>query len=72
MSCYFRHIADIFEEVGVEVTPANKKRVDEAVHRIVGVDYKHCPDAWKAVKERIRGDEAARQEFIRRVKEELA
>ena len=72
MSCYFRRMADVFEEVGVEVTPAIKKKVDEAVHRIVGVEYKHCPDAWKAVKERIRGDKAARQEFIRRLKEELA
>jgi len=71
MSCYFRILADVFEEAGIEVTPANKKRVDEAVHRIVGVDYRHCPSAGKAVKERIRGDEAARREFVRRLKEEL-
>ena len=62
----------MFEEARIEVTPANRKRVDEAIHRIVGVDYKHCPSAGKAVKERIRGDQAARQEFIRRLKEELS
>ena len=72
MSCYFRILKDVFEEAGIEVTPANKKRVDEAIHRIVDVEYKHCPTAGKAVKERTRGDEAARQEFIRRLKEELA
>ena len=72
MSCYFRILKDVFEEAGVEVTPANKKRVDEVIHRIVGVEYKHCPSVGKAVKERIRGDEAARQEFIRRLKEDLA
>jgi hypothetical protein len=71
MSCYFRILADVFREAGIEVNPANKKRVDEAVHRIVGVDYKHCPSTGKAVKEQIRGDQAARQEFVRRLKEEL-
>ena len=72
MSCYFRILKDVFEEAGVEVTPTNKKKVDEAIHRIVGVQYKHCPSAGKAVKERVRGDKAARQEFIHRLKEELA
>ena len=68
MSCYFRHMKDVFDEAGVTVTPENKKAVDEAIHKIVKVDYKHCPDAWKAIKEEIRSDPGRRARFIARVK----
>ena len=57
MSCYFRQLKDILAEAGVEVTPGNKRKVDQAIHRIVGVEYKDCPVAWKALKEQIMGDE---------------
>jgi len=50
MSCYFRHIKDVFAEAGVEVTTENKKALDAAIHKAVGVPYKNCPSAWKAVK----------------------
>lgn len=50
MSCYFRHMKDVFEEAGVEVTKDNKKRLDAAIHKAVGVAYKDCPAAWRAVK----------------------
>jgi len=43
MSCYFRHMKEILEEVGVEVTKENKKEVDGIIHRVVGVGYKNCP-----------------------------
>ncbi len=32
MSCYFRHLKGVMAEAGVEVTPANKKDVDRALH----------------------------------------
>ncbi len=43
MSCYFRHLKDILEEAHIVVSPQNKKQIDEAFHKIVGVDYKECP-----------------------------
>lgn len=46
MSCYFRHLKDIFAEAGIEVTASNKRQVDQAIHRLVGVKYKECPAAW--------------------------
>ena len=67
-SCYFRHIGDILEEAGITVTKANKKQVDEAIHRAVGVGYKECPAAWKRVKEHIRGDEEKRQALVSRLR----
>ncbi len=67
MSCYFRHMKDVFEEAGIEVGPDNKKGVDRRIHEIVGVTYKDCPAAWRAVKEEIN-DEASREAFVKRLK----
>jgi len=68
MSCYFRHLQDIFEEAGIAATPENKRAIDEAIHRIVGVEYKHCPEAWKAIKEEIRADPKRRDRFVAKVR----
>ena len=43
MSCYFRHLKNILNEAGIEVTPGNKEELDQAFHRIVDVTYKDCP-----------------------------
>ena len=71
MSCYFRHLRDILAEAGIEVTPANKKQVDQALHRIVGVSYKDCPAAWKALKQQMLADEQKRRELVDRLRESL-
>jgi hypothetical protein len=68
MSCYFRHMKDIFEEVGIEVTKENKKELDRVVHQLVDEAYKNCSPTWKGVKEHIKGDEKARQQFVRKLK----
>ncbi|MBA7631449.1 hypothetical protein ES703_38980 [subsurface metagenome] len=59
MTCYFRHkqMKDVFERAGVEVTKENRKEVDRVVHSIVGVEYKSCPDTWRAVKAKLAEDE---------------
>ena len=71
MSCYFRHIKDILADAGIEVTPQNRKQVDQAVHRAVGATYKECPETWKLLKQQIKGDEKRRQELISRLKSSL-
>jgi ribosomal protein L17 len=58
VTCYFRHLAQVFEKAGIEVTPANKKEIDRIIHDIVGVNYKNCPAAWRQVKSRVVEDEA--------------
>lgn len=69
MSCYLRHLKDILSEAGVEVTPANRKQVDRAIHEAMGVGYKDCPTAWKRLKQEVLGDEARRRELVRKVRE---
>ncbi len=71
MSCYFRHMEDIFSQAGIDITKDNKKDIDRAIHKIVEIDYKNCSDAWKKIKEIIKGnDETKKAELIKRIKEE--
>lgn len=58
LTCYFRHITRLLEEIGVEVTKENKSGIDRQIHELLGVDYKDCSTTWKAVKQRIAEDEA--------------
>jgi ribosomal protein L17 len=58
VTCYFRHLAQVFEKASIEVTPANKQEIDRIIHDIVGVTYKNCPAAWRQVKSRVLEDEA--------------
>jgi hypothetical protein len=67
MSCYLRHLRDIFNSAGIVVTPDNKKEIDRAIHRIVEVDYKMCPSAWRKLKQEILSDEQKKQEFVQKL-----
>jgi hypothetical protein len=58
VTCYFRHLKQVFEKAGIEVTSANKRELDRIVHNIVSVNYKNCPDTWRQVKSLILEDEA--------------
>ena len=68
MSCYFRHMKDIFEEAGITITPSNKRQIDRALHEIVGVNYKDCPATWKTLKQTLLSDEQKRHELIQKLK----
>ena len=57
MTCYFRHIKWIFEEIGVEVSTENKKNLNRKIHDLVGVEYKNCSATWKEVKKKLADDE---------------
>jgi hypothetical protein len=48
----------IFAELGVEVTPENKRDIDKEIHKLLGVDYKNCSATWKEIKKRKEADEA--------------
>ena len=71
MSCYFRHLKDLLAEAGVEVTPANKKQVDQALHEMVGVAHKDCPNAWKNLKRQM-ANEADRAAVVKKLRNALA
>ena len=57
MTCYFRHMKAIFSQIGIEVTPDNRKEIDQKIHELLGVKYKDCSTTWKMIKERLASDE---------------
>ena len=59
VTCYFRHLEEVFAKAGIEVTNENKREVDRTIHAIVGVAYKDCPATWKEVKRKMAEDEDA-------------
>jgi len=61
VTCYFRHLKEIFKKAGIEVTSENKREIDRIIHSIVSVKYKNCPTTWREVKKRIANDEV---EFV--------
>ena len=63
MSCYFRHMKDIIEEAGIQVTQENKKDLDRILHQLVGVEYKSCSPTWKGIKV-LRADQASRRKLV--------
>jgi hypothetical protein len=71
MSCYFRHMKGVLAEAGIEITKENKKEIDRIIHGLVDVTYKACSPTWKNVKEHIKSDEAARNQFIKNLKKEI-
>ena len=58
MTCYFRHMKQTFTELGVEITPENKRDIDKKIHKLLGVEYKNCSATWKEIKKRIAEDES--------------
>ena len=58
MTCYFRHLQEIFKKAGIEVTKENRQELDKIIHKIVSTKYKDCPATGREVKKRIAQDEA--------------
>jgi hypothetical protein len=67
MTCYFRHLKEVFNKAGIRITPANRKEVDMAIHEIVGEDYPNCPATWRQVKNRLAQNEAAFSSTLKEV-----
>jgi len=68
MTCYFRHLDQIFKKARINVTSENRKEIDRTIHGIVGVEYKNCPATWMEVKKRIAKDEEG---FVSQLKQAL-
>lgn len=68
MSCYFRHMKDVFAEIGIEITKENKKDIDRTIHEIAGIEYKDCPTTWRTLKAEFLGDEKKRAAFVNKLK----
>ena len=57
VTCYFRHLKEVFQKAGIEVTRENKREVDRIIRSLVNVEYEDCPVVWREVKKRMAENE---------------
>ncbi|MCW4003882.1 MAG: hypothetical protein NWE95_08235 [Candidatus Bathyarchaeota archaeon] len=55
MTCYFRHLTDVFEKAGIKVTRDNRKELGRIMHDLAG--EADCPAVWKQIKKRLAEDQ---------------
>jgi len=68
MSCYLRHLRAELEQAGIDIDEMDRKRLDQAIHKVGRVGYKGCPKAWKGVKAEMAKDKGS---FLADVRKEL-
>lgn len=57
MTCFMRHLGELFEELDLEQTTENKRKMQKELWRITGIESKKCWDIWKEVKIWLADDE---------------
>lgn len=67
MSCYTRHLYELFQEVGMENTKANRKIMDGHIREALGMGGEGCPSVWKEVKARL-DDVERRKDLVSRLR----
>lgn len=53
MSCYTRHLGDLFATTGIQNTKENRKRADGYIREILAMKEEGCPVVWREVKSRL-------------------
>lgn len=60
MTCYMRHLEDVFVALGLEYDKPNRTRVDAALRPLLGMGpQQHCPEIWAAYKALSDSERAA-------------
>jgi len=69
MGCW-RWFDGVLKEAGVEVTDANREKVDEIIHQYIGEQsrYGRCSADWKKARKQIKADEEMRSELVERLR----
>ena len=70
MSCYVRHLTDVFEALSVENNKDNRKAIDKAIRKILKMD-EPCPLVWKRLKT-ILADRKKKEDLVKKLKMEFA
>lgn len=69
MSCYTRHLSDVFETLDVEDNRGNRKMMDKSIRKILKTN-KSCPEVWKQLKT-ILADGKKKADLVKKLKKEL-
>lgn len=70
MSCYIRHLSDLFHETGVEFNKENRKLADGHIRALVGLGASPCNEVWHVVKPML-ADIDARAGLVRHLRKEM-
>jgi len=62
MTCYTRHLKEVFEKAGIEFTKENKRQADKYFKQWLGKTT--CSETWKELKTRLR-DPANKEEIVK-------
>lgn len=68
MSCYLRHLGELFDQIGLEVTSDNRQEIDDAIHRLIGASEGECAAAWGKLKREVLADEQKKAVFVEGLK----
>lgn len=69
MSCYIRHLTDLFAQEGLEYNKPNRQKVDKKIRDMLDMSSEHCPEVWKKVKPMLADPEGRQnlQQIVREV-----
>ena len=69
MTCW-KWFNSVLKEAGVEMTPANREKVDAAIHEYIGEQssYGHCSVDWKKARKEINESPKMRKELVEKLK----
>lgn len=69
MTCW-KWFGTLLKEAGVELNENNKEKVDEVIHKYIGLQssYGHCSADWKKARKEIAVDEKMKKELIGQLK----
>lgn len=69
MSCYIRHLSDVFAELGVENNKDNRKMMDKSIRKVLKTE-KSCPEVWKQLKG-VLADGKKKKVLVSKLKKEF-
>ena len=50
MSCYTRHLGELFEEAGLVNTRDTRREADKCLRQILDMAEEDCPQVWRELK----------------------
>ena len=69
MACW-KWFNGVLKEAGVEVTDANKAKIDEAIHKYIDkqISYGRCSPNWSKARKEVQANEKMKKELIQKLK----
>ena len=71
MSCYTRHLEELFNDIGFPFTKENKKVGDALIRKVLRMSKADCPDVWRKLKT-VLADKDKKKSLIEKLKKEIA